>query len=798
VIGSRNRWPFVLGILLLGAGLPVLAQAATYYVSNAGSDTYSGLSTAAPWQTLGKVNGVTLTAGDQVLFKRGDAFYGSLTIWNSGMAGNPIVFGAYDAGVNPVITGFTAVTDWTNLGGNIWESTNPVSTLATCNLVAIQGNNTAMGRTPNRDAANGGYWTYQSHSGNTAITSSTLTGTPDWTGADVVIRTGRYSIDRSVIASQAGGTLNLATATVCTPADNFGFFIQNDPRTLDAQNEWYYNPSTRKIRIYSLAQPTGVQMATVEKLVEFEGGWNASTGANSAYGNYTRLESLAFTGANSYGIYTWDHWWVKLHDVSVQNCSLAFSGIDAIFLQCNTLNLQGNRITDSNAKAIEAGGCTGVTISHNVIGYSGVLTGMAPGNGTFAAVSLGGTGTGAGHLVEYNTITQTAHNAITYGADGTTIRYNYIDTYCTVIDDGAGIYGGSNALITRNITVNGIGNADGTDGTFPMIAAGIYCDNNSDADEISYNTICHTSGYGLFNNDDVGHMNIHDNTVFDASLAQWRINVKSTNTTSGFTVANNLFVSKQSAQEVLYFFSVANNVQLLGTFDYNIYARPLDDNVTLQIQQPDHGGASAMMTLANWQAFSGQDAHAGKSPQAAAAANDIQCYYNNTLGPQAVTLAQPMMDMKGNRYWSSLTLQPFTSAVLMKDAHPQSPTPSATVTPSATATPALTPTPTPTALSGSATATAGVDMQGRTVVAFPNPASGQVRFLLNLPAAAEVKILLFNTAGRTVAQVSGNLPAGQGPGLVWHCATVAPGIYLAQVQVDGKVRETLKIAVAGK
>ena len=106
------------------------------------------------------------------MFKRGDTFYGSLTIKNSGSSGNPITFSAYGTGAKPVITGFTAVTAWTNKGGNIWESTNAVSTLSTCNMVVVNGVNTPMGRYPNSDAAKSGYLPFQSHSGTTSITSS--------------------------------------------------------------------------------------------------------------------------------------------------------------------------------------------------------------------------------------------------------------------------------------------------------------------------------------------------------------------------------------------------------------------------------------------------------------------------------------------------------------------------------------------------------------------------------------------------------------------------------------------------
>src|SRR5205823_2520641 len=100
-----------------------------------------------------------LSPGDNVLFNRGDVFYGRIIINKSGASGSPITIGAYGTGANPVITGFTTVSSWTSLGSNIWESSNTVSTLSTANIVVINGVNTAMGRYPNS-----GYLPYQSFS----------------------------------------------------------------------------------------------------------------------------------------------------------------------------------------------------------------------------------------------------------------------------------------------------------------------------------------------------------------------------------------------------------------------------------------------------------------------------------------------------------------------------------------------------------------------------------------------------------------------------------------------------------
>ena len=191
-------------ITVLLLALSFTANATTYYFSASGNDANNGTSTSTPWKTLSKFNSVfaSKSPGDNFLFNRGDVFYGSITISRSGSSGSPITIGAYGTGANPVITGFTTVSAWTNLGSNIWESTSAVSALSATNMVVINGVNTPMGRYPNT-----GYLTYQSFSGKTSITSSSLSGSPNWTGAEAVIRKQRWIIDRNLITAQSGGTL---------------------------------------------------------------------------------------------------------------------------------------------------------------------------------------------------------------------------------------------------------------------------------------------------------------------------------------------------------------------------------------------------------------------------------------------------------------------------------------------------------------------------------------------------------------------------------------------------------------
>jgi Abnormal spindle-like microcephaly-assoc'd, ASPM-SPD-2-Hydin len=80
----------------------------TYYVSNSGNDSNSGVSTSSPWKTVAHVvaSEPSLRAGDCVLFQRGGIWSEQLTISNvHGTQTNPITFGNYGTGNLPVLDG---------------------------------------------------------------------------------------------------------------------------------------------------------------------------------------------------------------------------------------------------------------------------------------------------------------------------------------------------------------------------------------------------------------------------------------------------------------------------------------------------------------------------------------------------------------------------------------------------------------------------------------------------------------------------------------------------------------------
>src|SRR3954467_11904749 len=143
-------------------------SAKIYYVkvnggAGAGTDTSSAWSYAKQFSTM-------QTAGDTVLFKRGEVFAGQFYA-KSGIAGQPVVYGAWGAGNNPVISGFTTLKSWTLSSGRIYYANLSASSLVLG--VVLNGAVKGMGRYPNT-----GYLTYTNHVNNTSITGTAIGAIP--------------------------------------------------------------------------------------------------------------------------------------------------------------------------------------------------------------------------------------------------------------------------------------------------------------------------------------------------------------------------------------------------------------------------------------------------------------------------------------------------------------------------------------------------------------------------------------------------------------------------------------------
>ena len=623
---------------------PITPLANTYYVSASGNDSNAG-TCASPFKTLNRVNTLLHSSNvvDSVLFHRSETFAGSFSFQKSGTSTKPIVIGAYGTGSKPLISGFSTVASW-GKSGNIYESAAGVSALSKLNIVLVNGVNTGMGRMPKA-----GYWTIAS-STTTSITDSQLT--TNWNGGEVVARTSRWHLDRAKITSVSGNTINFTGGMNYDPEAGWGYFIQNHPSTLTQQNDWYFDPVAQKIKIYSASIPSNVQVPTVDTLVDV-----------ASY-DYITFDNLAFTGANRYAI--------NLNtgsNIIVQNCDFRDIGDSAVYGYPNSPNIKisNSSVTESNNNGFDLGSSSNATITTSTLYNIGNIAGMG-GSGDLSYTCTITHGDNA--VVSYNHIQNCGYIGIRWDGNASLIKGNLVDTTNYVKDDGGGIYtypwqtGPSSSVsysqrtVTQNTVLNSIGALEGGAPSSNFAEAmGIYNDGTAPNTNYTYNNVANAY-FGIFSN--AGHDNTIDhNTVYDC---QWglRYNNYENFGIANLTVTNNTLAARTSSQTPAHYSFGSAGILASFSANANVYARPISDTTTIYLDDVGY------MTLASWKTYSGEDATSTKSPMAISSTNNIRFEYNETSSNKVVSLGATYKDLRGATYAGTITLAPYSSAVLIK------------------------------------------------------------------------------------------------------------------------------------
>lgn len=626
------------------------AGAKTYYFSaTSGNDSRTSSqaqSSSTPWKTINKLNSVfsILEPGDSVLFSRGDIFYGSVKPTASGTLSQPIVIGAYGSGDKPVITGMLTLSDWTSIGNGKYESYNPSLGDAT-NVVTLNNVQYAMGRYPNRDAANGGYLNFESH-GTNFITDDQLSSPAAWTGAELVVRTNRYVIDRVNITSHSGTKISYSPALSYEPIDGFGYFVQNDISTLDQVGEWYYNPDSKKMTVYFGSQVPDiydVKASAVDNVVYVYDMSNI------------QFDNIAFTGGNKYTVYLY-----SADNIVIKNCDITFSGVDGISANnTNDLVIKNSQIRYSNNIGINLSNSVDGIIRSNKISNTSLLQGL--GQNT-ANKSLGIRETGQNNLIEYNQVDSSGYIGIRFGGDYCIVKNNLVNYFNLIKDDGGGIYTSSTddskhygQKITGNIVLNGIGAAEGTNILIAGSTSGIYLDDYTNNLDVTNNTVafCNKAGILIHNAHDI---DLLQNTVFNNHNQQLLLSHNLTEPNSAplrnNTIKNNILFSKDASQGVVNISSVKNDISLTGNMDSNYYCRPLDDNFVVKTTFVNSEGTTVRQDcdLQGWQAYYKKDLATKKT-----AVQVVPHKVNALIGSNKFTNGAFNIDITGPNIYSTGT-----------------------------------------------------------------------------------------------------------------------------------------------
>jgi len=643
----QNKKPLKFGVLmvLLAIFFSGYSSASTYYLSSTtGSDTYSSsqaTNPATPWKSLDKLNGFFkfLIAGDSVLLKKGDVFYGSITVTKSGSVFAPIYLGAYGKGENPVVSGLITLNSWKLVSKGIYESNCDSQS----NNLILNDKQQQIGRYPNS-----GYLTISSAQNN-ELANDKLAGGIDWTAAEVVIRKTRWIIDKSTIIAHNGNKLTF-NGNKNTPKNGYGYFIQNSIYTLDKFGEWFYNKDRKTMAVYlGNKAPSSYKISAsgVNKLVEINKHNNIS------------FNGITFSGAgeNAFSM-------VQSKNISITNCIIKNSGTEAIAASFSPFLVVKNCIiSNSLSGGVNLDiGCKSASVVNNVIKNTGLIAGMGKsGTGTYEAITSFGDNT----QIEKNRIDSVGYNAIYFGGNSSFAKNNYITWFCMTKDDGAGIYLGDwsktvNKKVEGNIILHGVGNSAGTNQPKSLQAEGIYIDDNTESVTILDNTVslCANNGIKIHN---AKYIDIYGNTVFNNGI-QLRLEQDHYLATSenirNNKIRKNTFFSVGSTQTAAKFTTNQDDILSFGQIDSNIYCKPTKRYATnLPLAGISDKKIAATGNLKMTQIEKSRLQNAEK--------RNILFEYNATSDVKVIALNASYVDVQNKRYSKTITLNPYSSMILL-------------------------------------------------------------------------------------------------------------------------------------
>lgn len=638
--------------LLLLLILPLISNAATYYVSNSGDDSNSGQSTTDAWRTIDKVNSMmpTFGPGDEILFQRGGTFYGMIEITAAGTSQNPITFGAYGSGDIPKIKGTRLLTGWTHVEGTIWQNTN----CADCELVTKLFNDDLdlpLSREPNNE-----FLDYEGATDYSLIDNDAPYPTGTFDGALASVRTSQWTTDAVTISSQVGGTLNFSENLTYDYNTGFGYFFLNHRNAIDTENEWAHDLASGTIYYQTNYDPNNSRMeaASFESCISL---------VDSS--NYIVIQELEVVGGRKYNIKA-----KGARNLTIENCKIINSGGNAIHLHesANPI-IRNNLVSKSNNNGMDVDECPNMICTDNTVTRIASLSGRGwSGNGQYIGIKYYN---GSGGIIKHNHIDTVGYSGIQFfKATRTYIDSNYINYSCMVNDDGGAIYGWQNSVapgnyIRNNIITNAVGAPEATNVDYHS-AHGIYVDDGGENLIIENNTV-YKCRLGIFIHNS-RNLKISNNTIYD-NIYQLCMKKKGGYAIIDCDIKNNKLACGQLYKDKDVQYCLYEQYVDMGTniFDSNYYVNPFRAKPIYYYTD----AFSFDLTPEEWKEYdggpNGKSSPISFSESGIEDPNDLYFFeFNNTKSAKYVTLEDSYMDFDGNIVTGTIEIPPYNSVILIK------------------------------------------------------------------------------------------------------------------------------------
>lgn len=636
-----------------------------FYVSATG--TGDGLTEESPMSFADSQTTInSMTSGQSIAYKGGDSFDGNLIVTNR----TGITIGSYDTG-KARISGLEDISGFINQGSNVWRATAP----STIYQVFKNDDRIAIGRYPANYSDSGAlsnYYQVDTKVSTTSFTASELVGIPSLVGGSVtVLNAAWYSQTRTILTHNTGsGTITYDVMYEGQGAVGTGdlYCVQNHSSLNISQDNWSYNNGY--LYIYSTTEPTNITIAT-----------NSGIGVAMSGCDNVALQNIEVKGFYSRGLEL-----TNSDNLDISGCEIRDNYVYGIYDTGGVGSVIDNNIIDGTnhvgLEILSTSTMTNNTITDTAVIENLTATGIGSAIGAGTAVELAG-----GNIFRYNTIDRTGYNGIFPVDNASTIEFNKVSNSNLTLHDGAGIYAhypgdgtrdATGTVINNNIVIgNGFGGQT-------WYAIGIYTDDRTHGITIENNTIIGTY-YGYYMHNTKDHVVRYNNMYASINQVSYLQEDTIPNEGDGYMTGNtftynNLFSTNTSINQDLAMWirsSWDTNLDF-GTIDFNRYWNPYYSYCVGYSTNVRNNGAgyeplkfdmpgwlsTGLGALEGFDANSEQDSLNWTYPEAD---TKSQIVYNDTKTQATYPLSGTWYGMDGAEYIGSITLQPFTSEILINE-----------------------------------------------------------------------------------------------------------------------------------
>lgn len=644
-----------------------------YLSSSTGSDSNPG-TISQPWASLAKLNASfgSINAGDSILLKCGDTFYGSIIIPKSGTSGNNIIIASYGIGAKPVISGATSLTSWTSTGSNKWRA----SCTQDSTLVVLTQNGQLKAFA--KDTTQNGWrrYTYM------APQAISFYHTTNLVGKTLIMKPNDWSMERNIIVTDNGVTVtyrrwfalnNGQIYPYETPISGFGCYLSNDTSYLNEAGEWVWDYTGQYVYVYSATTPTNIKVSTVDTLI------------NIGFHSFITVKNIALEYGNLYGIYA-----IQAQGLLIENNDFSFMGAQAF--GCYRLynsTLQNNTFTDCLSICIYNQSISSPYINVNILNNRTKRNGLFYGMGSWSInqdYSALGIGSYNGLNAKYNVLDSIGDAGIKWGGSNVDIYANKITNYNLRTADRGAIYTYWNQsapnteyYFNRKIhncftdssygDINGTPNQNSANPTYR--SNGIYNDGVNSHVTMDSCTLSGIARSAINNNADSDMVSTNNIIVLgeNARYANSRgvgMQQQQNYVLANTNIQNNIIYSSVSTQSQIYFTAAATsqatiggNFKTIGTLNNNYYTLPTIANYGLNAGTPYWVGS---YNHANWTANFGFGVNDVSLPSYPLSQTLFLKNYSNH--DSIFTLNKAWIDAKGQVYTGSITVPAYYSALL--------------------------------------------------------------------------------------------------------------------------------------